>query len=111
MIQECEVNRENAGMRHSLARPSREASLPPPAPFTSCNSRASNRKRSSRHADVHDLIAQRAARHADLHLLADLLAQKALPARACGEDLVLVVVLVAGPDELVDLQLAGVEVL
>src|SRR5262249_37754767 len=66
---------------------------------------------SGRHGDFHDLIAQRAARHLDLDLLANLLAEQALAARAGGEDLVVVVILVAGSDQLVDLVLAGVEVL
>src|SRR5262245_25042365 len=66
---------------------------------------------SGRHTDIDDLVAQRPARHADLDLLADLLAEQALAARAGGEDLVVVVILVSRPHQLIDLQLAGVEVL
>ena len=56
--------------------------------------------------DVQDLIAEHAARHLDLHAVADLLPEQPLADRAGGQDLVVVVILVAGSHQLVDLFLA-----
>ena len=50
-------------------------------------------------ADLDDLELERAAGDRDLDLVADLLADEALTDRAGEEDLVLVVVFVAGADE------------
>src|SRR5262245_56839529 len=63
-----------------------------------------------REGDVDDLVLEDAARHLDLHFLADLLAQQALPARAGRQDLVVVVVFLAGADQLVHLELPGIQV-
>src|SRR5919197_6012564 len=67
--------------------------------------------RSGGEGDVQDFVAVAAARHLDLGDVADLLAEQPLAPRAGGEDLVVVVVLVTGADQLVLLFLARLEVL
>jgi len=61
--------------------------------------------------NIDDLILEQAARHLDLGDLADLLAEQPLSTWAGDQDLVLVVILITGTDEMVDLELAGIEVL
>src|SRR5262249_42497670 len=61
--------------------------------------------------DFHDLIAEGAPRDLDDSGIAQLLAQRGLAARAGGEDLVVVVILLTRADQLVGRLRAGVEVL
>src|SRR2546422_784163 len=67
--------------------------------------------RSGGEGDVQDFVAVAAARHLDLGDVADLLAEQPLAPRAGAEDLVVVVVLVTGADQLVLLFLARLDVL
>src|SRR5262249_4559414 len=66
---------------------------------------------SSWERQLQDFVTHGPARHPDLGNLAHLLAEQALADGAGRQDLVLVVVLIAGADELETLFLAGVEVL
>src|SRR5262249_42231081 len=60
--------------------------------------------------DFNDLEAQLAHRHLDFGDVADLLADQALADGTAGEDLVVVVVFLAGADEVEDFFVAAAEV-
>src|SRR5689334_17511216 len=67
--------------------------------------------RSGRGGDVEDLVAQHAHRHLDLRDVPLLFAEEALADRAVGQDLVVVVIFLAGPNQLIRFFLVAVQVL